>query len=138
MKKKRYIIITLVITVICISIILIVKSSMGQKPFKDISYGEIESVTVELYPPDIKATLAEAEIKDLVDILQDVIIYKQDNSYTEYDGQAVIYRIIKADDTVIEIQAYNPFLIINGTGYKTKYEPCEELNHLGNIIGDIN
>lgn len=29
-------------------------------------------------------------------------------------------------------------LVIDGTGYKTKYEPCEELSNLGNGIGDTN
>ena len=29
---------------------------------------------------------------------------------------------------------YNPFLVIDGVGYKTKYEPCEALNHYANRL----
>lgn len=133
--KKRNIIISLVI---CISIIFILTNVNGRKPFKALMKEEIKEVTVELYPPDIKAKLDEEEIENLVEILQEVVIYNEDNTYTEYSGQAVVYRITKTDDTVIEIQAYNPFLIIDGIGYKTKYEPCEQLNGLGNKIGDTN
>lgn len=36
----------------------------------------------------------------------------------------------------VTLVAYNPFLIIDGQGYRTKYGPCEELNRLGNeLIG---
>lgn len=33
-----------------------------------------------------------------------------------------------ADGTQTEVMVYNPFLVIDGVGYKTKYEPCEALN----------
>lgn len=133
MKKLR---IPFVIVLICISIIFILINVIGQKPFKKLTKEEIKTVTVELYPPNTKAELNKDEIEDLVEILQKVVIYKEDNTYGEYCGQAVIYKITKNDDTVIEVQAYNPFLIIDGIGYTTKYEPCEQLNSLGNKIDD--
>ena len=99
---------------------------------------EIKAVTVELYPPDTKAELDEEEIEDLVEILHQVVIYKKDDTYNEYCGQAVVYKITKNDGTTIEVQAYNPFLIIDGIGYTIKYEPCQQLNSLGNKINDRN
>ena len=99
---------------------------------------EIKAVTVELYPPDTKAELDEEEIEDLVEILHQVVIYKKDDTYNEYCGQAVNYKITKHDGATIEVQAYNPFLIIDGIGYTTKYEPCQQLNSLGNKINDRN
>ena len=33
-----------------------------------------------------------------------------------------------------KITDYNPFIIINGTGYKAKYEPCERLNNYANKL----
>ena len=36
--------------------------------------------------------------------------------------------------STIEIGAYNPFIIIDGQYYRTEYEPCEELNALGNTL----
>lgn len=133
MKKLR---IPFVIALICISILFILINVIGQKPFKNLHKEEIKAVTVELYPPNTKAELDKDEIEDLVEILQKVVIYKEDNTYGEYCGQAVIYKITKNDDTVIEVQSYNPFLIIDGIGYTTKYGPCEQLNSLGNKIDD--
>lgn len=134
MKKKKLISISIIVVLI-ICVILIGKSLTGSHPFKDLKVEEIASATVELYPPNTKAELDSQEIEDLVGILHEVVIYNKDNSYTEYSGQAVVFKITKTDGTVIEISAYNPFLIIDEVGYKTKYEPCEQLNKLGNNIG---
>ena len=135
MKKTK---IFIVITIICIGIVFILLDTRGQKPFEKLTKEEIKEVTVELYPPDTTAELDEEEIEDLVEILHQVVIYKKDNTYSDYCGQAVIYKITKYDGTTIEVQAYNPFLIIDGIGYTTKYEPCQQLNSLGNKINDIN
>lgn len=39
-----------------------------------------------------------------------------------------------SDGTQTSIMAYNPFLVIDGTGYRTKYEPCEALNSYANRL----
>lgn len=131
MKKK---ILILCIVVAVIISIFIIKSSFGTKPFKSLTTDEIKEATVELLPPDVTISLNEQDISELTKILNDVVIYNKDNSYKEYDGQAVIYTIIKTDGTRITVTAYNPFLIIDGVGYKTKYEPCGALNSLANSI----
>ena len=38
------------------------------------------------------------------------------------------------DGTIREVGAYNPFLIIDGRGWRTAYEPCEALNAFGNRL----
>lgn len=131
MRKK---ILILCVVVIALSSIFIIKSNLGTKPFTKLKKIEIKEVTVKLLPPNVTKSLNEVEIFKLTEILNDVVIYNKDNSYTEYIGQAVIYTIVKKDGSELEINAYNPFLIIDGVGYKTKYEPCEELNALGNSI----
>jgi len=136
--KKRNSIIVAIFSIMCIAIVVAFLNGIGQKPFENLKKEEIKEVTLELYPPNTKTTLKENEIEKLVEILQNVVIYNEDNTYGQNNGQIVIYKIIKMDDTVIEIQAYNPFLVIDGIGYKTKYEPCEELSNLGNKIGDTN
>ena len=55
------------------------------------------------------------------------------NSYRNYTGQAVIFTITMSDGTQMEVMEYNPFIVINGLGYKTKYEPCEERNYSLNL-----
>lgn len=130
--KKRYFIIP-VITCFLLVLILMV-SFRGTRPFQDLTVSEISSVSVQLLPPDVTLELNDTDIEKLVSILHTVVIYNKDNSYRDYNGQAVIYTITKTDGTQTVVQAYNPFLIINDTGYKTKYEPCERLNRLGNEI----
>ena len=104
------------------------------KPFRDLRAEEIASVTVELYSPDVTLELTREEIGQLVPILNRASVYRRDNSYSEYCGQAVVYTITRTDGTCVTVQAYNPFLVINGVGYRTKYGPCEELSQLGNDL----
>ena len=131
--KKRFLIVSLLIIIILAAVFLI-KPVFGSKPFQNLSLSEISKVSVELVPPDVTLDLNAGQIEKLVPILQQVVIYKQDDSYSESCGQAVIFTIIKTDGSLLTVQAYNPFLVIDGIGYKTKYEPCEALNQLGNQI----
>ena len=132
MKKKSLIIGSVV--VILVAILLLAIQPWGKKPFKDLSVNNITSASVELLPPQKSFDLSDEDISELTEILNSVVIYNKDSSHTQYDGQAVIYTITKADGTILTVNAYNPFLIIDGVGYKTKYEPCQELNALGNKI----
>lgn len=137
MKKRNFIIVA-IFSMMCIVMVLAFMNGIGQKPFENLKKEEIKEVTLELYPPSTKTTLKESEIEKLVEILQNVVIYNDDNTYGNNNGQMVVYRIMKTDDTVIVIQVSNPFLVIDGTGYRTKYKPCEELNNLGNEISETN
>lgn len=103
-----------------------------KKPFNNLEPSEIVSATVRLAPPD--KTIQITEIEKLADYLNDVVIYNKDNSYTEYSGQGVIFTLTMTDGTQTEIMAYNPFLVIDGVGYKTAYEPCEALNQYANRL----
>ena len=134
MKKKSLIIGSSLVAVIVILLLII--HPWSKKPFKYLSSNDISSVSVRLSPPDQVFDLSNDEIIKLTKILNSVVVYNKDSSYNQYCGQAVIYTITKTDGTTLTVSSFNPFLIIDGTGYKAKYEPCEELNSLGNrIIG---
>ena len=126
-NKKAWIIIAVVALVFVVSVVLIV--FRGRKPLKNI---ELVSATVQLLPPD--KTIQIEDLDELEDLLEDIVIYNQDNSYTEYAGQAVVFSITMSDGSYMEITAYNPFVIIDGIGYKCKYEPCEKLNSYANEL----
>lgn len=131
MKKKVPIAISACL--LFIGVIIIVSTvTGGQKPFKDLKSSEIVSATVGLIPPD--KTIQITDVEELTEYLNAVVIYNKDNSYTEYDGQSVIFALKLSDGTQIEVMAYNPFLVIDGVGYKTKYEPCEALNAYANRL----
>ena len=104
----------------------------GRKPYKNLDTSQIVSAVVRLTPPG--ETIQITEMTELVNLLKDVVIYNEDNSYTEYCGQGVIFTLTMADGTQTSIMAYNPFLVIDGVGYKTKYEPCEALNQYANML----
>lgn len=107
----------------------------GHRPFKNLTAEDITSANVRLSPPDTTIQISETE--ELASYLNEVVIYNKDNSYTEYAGQAVIFTLSLADGSQVEIIAYNPFIIIDGIGYKCKYEPCEALNHYATEPDDM-
>ena len=121
-----------IICLITIAAVAIISGTLGKKPFKDLDAAEIESASVLLGPPD--QTIQMVETKELVEYLKDIVIYGKDNSYTEYAGQTCIFTIVKTDGTELQVTAFNPFIIIDGVGYKCKYEPCETLNHYANSL----
>ena len=106
--------------------------TMGRMPYQDLKASEVVSAAVRLSPPDETVPIADPE--ELVALLKEVVIYREDDSYTEYSGQAVTFTLIMADGSQEEITAYSPFLIVNGTGYRAKYEPCEQLNRYANQL----
>lgn len=112
--------------------IVIFQNYVGRKPFGDLAAADITSATVTLSPPD--ETIAIPEFEDLASYLNDVVIYSEDSSYTGYAGQKTTFALIMTDGTQTDVTACNPFLVIDGVGYKTKYEPCEALNTYGNKL----
>ena len=102
------------------------------KPLQDLTAAEVSSATVFLQPPG--ETVEIKDISKLVDLLNDVILYEKDNSYTEYGGQVVTFQLNMADGTQTKIMAYNPFIVIDGVGYRTEDAPCEALNQFANEL----
>ena len=119
-----------VLVLFCVLSLTGCSSAAAKKPYEDLKASEITAATVRLTPPDV--TVQIANIKEFADYLKDVVIYNEDNSYTEYEGQAVTFRLTMADGTQTNMMAYNPFFVIDGVGYRTEYEPCEALNAYAN------
>ncbi len=130
--RKKTITISLICILAAVVIMIVFAAAGGRKPYKNLDAAQVISAAVQLSPPD--TTIQITEIKELVDLLKDVVIYNKDNSYTEYDGQGVTFTLVMADGTQTSIMAYAPFLVIDGVGYKTKYEPCEALNQYANML----
>ncbi len=131
MKRKVFIITLVCVLFASITLIAFAVGS-GRRPYKNLDASQIASATVRLTPPD--KTVQIVEMEELVSYLRDVVIYREDNSYTEYDGQGVTFALTMTDGTQTEIMAYNPFLVMDGVGYRTKYGPCEALNGYANRL----
>ena len=104
----------------------------GRRPYRDLEVADVVSASVRLTPPDTELEIPDLE--KLVSYLNQVVIYGRDGSYTEYAGQAVLFTLHLADGSTTDVVAYNPFLVIDGVGYRTKYEPCEALNRYANEL----
>jgi len=135
MKKK--IIIPVILAIVVIGIVaayLISHNTFGKKPFADLKPEDIAKVSVQLLPPG--ETVEITDFEELANALNEVVIYEKDDSYATYYGQGVIYTITMTDGKEITVNAYNPFIIIDGVGYKTEYEPCEKLSQIANTLID--
>ena len=129
MKKKA-----LSATACLIIAVVLLSAFCGRKPYKDLQPSDIASAAVSLNMSD--KTIQITEIKELTEYLSKVVIYKEDNSYTEYAGQGVTFTLTMADGTEEEITECSPFVIINGKRYRAKHEPCEKLNSYANRLLD--
>ena len=133
-KRKTVLILTAVLILAALLAVFAARSLIGSKPFEDLEASDIQEASVEFLPPGDTITLDRNEIEKLTDILNDVIIYRRDGSYRNYNGQSVIFTIIKTDGSQVTVNAFNPFLVINDTGYRTEYEFCGELASFGNSL----
>jgi len=131
--KRRYL--ALVLLLIAAAAAFALTRPKENRPFADLSAGEIERASVRLLPPDATFELTTAEIDELARTLRRVVIYERDEPAGTSNGQGVIYTLTLRDGTERTVVAYNPFLMVDGVWYRTKYAPCEALNALGNRIG---
>ena len=124
MRKKAIFTAAVIIAVLTAGVMI----SRGKAPYKNLKAANIVSAAVYLSPPNKTVQITDAEIEELVSYLNEIVIYNEDNTYTDYCGQTVMFTLTMADGSQEKITACNPFVIINGIGYKTKYEPCEQLS----------
>ena len=131
--KRRMLAVVAVLA--AVFVVAVVKARLiGQKPFRSWEKADIAQVELTLTPPDQSFVLTDAEVGELLPLLQKVVLYQSDNSYTDYSGQAVVFDVTLRDGSTTQVVAYNPFVIIDGVGYRTKYEPCEVLNAFANRL----
>ena len=99
-----------------------------KKPYSKISESDIAEVSI-LFGTYEPYQLTENETEEFINMLKDVVIYKKDNTYVEYTGvKKSMFCIEKTNGKKIYIGTANPFFIINGTGYRTEYLPCDRLS----------
>ena len=123
MKRKIYAAELLAVIIIVASVLFI-----GKRPFRNLKSEEVVSAEVRLVPPD--ETFAIENTEELTSVLNELVIYGKDDSYSEYSGQVVLYTISLSNGKDISVNAYTPFAVIDGIGYKAKYETCEKLCEL--------
>lgn len=100
-------------------------------PFSELEAHDIEEVFI-LFGGFPAYPLAQEDLYPLVEALRSVELYEEDNRYHEYDGLGwVWFQLELSNGEIFHFQPANPFFIIDGVGYRTKYQPCETLNNIG-------
>lgn len=130
MKNKWRVLI--LIAVMLIVVLMLGWYLAGRRPFRNLKAEEIASASMEIMPPDQEVVVEDLD--ELVSHLQQLVIYRRDQSYSEYAGQAVVITLEMKDGSRMEIVEYNPFVIIDGVGYRCKYEPSEQFNRYANQL----
>lgn len=121
-----------IIIVLILLVFILGKMFGGSKPFQTLDANEIQAISVKLIPPGETFVLSETEIQELVSLLNDVVVYHEDDSFHEYAGQGVIFTIIRNNGLKTTVNANNPFIVINNIGYQVKYTTCEKLSQFAN------
>lgn len=98
--------------------------TLAKKPFEDLKVENIESVFGQIFYQN--AAVRVDDIKEIVEMLNDVVTYEEDNSYSEECMEGTYTLKLKdGKETVINIVA--PFIFIDGIGYKAELEVCDKL-----------
>ena len=98
---------------------------------KDLSPNDIVCFTVTVQPPgESKSVSNPVYVSDLTTILRSIETYERDNYFNDYAGQWATFVITLKSGETLAVAAHNPFIVINGIGYRTKYDPCEALHCL--------
>ena len=128
MKKRGMTAVAVAVCVLAAALLL----SAGRKPYRDLQAGDVASATVHAAPPG--KTVSVPEIGELVSRLNALAVYRKDASFAQYCGQAVTVTLTMMDGSRQEIVVLGNLALINGTGYRAKYGPCEELSRYANEL----
>jgi hypothetical protein len=135
MKKKKLIGLICLLLMILIIGMLVIGRNSKEKPYHDLKIDDIKKVEMLVQPPNKVVEITDRkQLEKFIIILNKIVLYKKDDTWKEYSGQSVQFTITKNNGDIITVWEYNPFIILDGVGYKTKYEPCEELNKFANSL----
>lgn len=132
MKRK---ILTIAAIILAVALIMTIGTwVIGRKPFKNLKADEIQSISIHLWPPNESMDLTEAEIEELVGLLQQVEIHHPTWMHHASGGQSNVMTITFQDGSVKEVNQFGSILIIDGLGYRAEYEPNEAINQFANKL----
>ncbi len=124
-KPAFWIIIIAIIACITVTVCFLTDPA-GERPFENVTTDAFVYVNVTRMPPD--ETTEVTDLDGLVECLRNVTVYKQDDSYKEYNGQSITYTFVLGNGAKTNISVISPFIIINGTGYRAKAGSCRALS----------
>lgn len=143
MQRKKILLLVVIIGVVSVlsiigySLLSTDSDVMGtdEIPFKNLSTDDVASISVLAQPQNTTKIIDnKSQIQEIVKALNAVEKYEERTDTDTLYGQYVQFTLTMKTGNIIEIGCMNPYIKIDGTEYKTKYEPCEELNRLANKL----
>lgn len=135
MKKQQIYSILLVLLMILILPLISQMMKGSNIPFKNLKVEDIKEIELYLNPPDKQTIINDKEkVQSIVETLNTVVINKEESPNVDYDSQLVSFTLNKANDEIVTIKVYSPYIIIDEKIYKSDYETCDVLNLLGNDL----
>jgi len=126
-------IISFLITLIVLCSILSGCSKTGTKPLTELKVDDVVSADITLMPPNTTITISDpANLEQLVALLNDIILFEQDDAGRQAEGQLVTVTVTRADGSTASVGAYGSYIFYNDICYRAEYEPSEALNGFGN------
>ncbi len=119
--------------VILVLAVMLWTSARSQKPFSDLYTEDVASASVQITPPGISIALEEDEIEEMVELLQDVVVYQRDSA--SYVGQqSATFSVIKTTGSIMEVTITSTVIGIDGDYYRAEEASCEALTQFANNL----
>ena len=133
-KHKGKIIVTVICGLMVIAGVVMYQMNKGTKPLKDLSMDDVESISMSMYLSSVTIELDEDEMERVVELLREIAVYEEDETYGEYNGMPITFWLKASDGSVRNINIGAPFVVIDGVGYRAKYDSCEALDQYANSL----
>ena len=132
--KKRLVIMLCLAVVVCAAVILALSGTAKRsRPFRELEASDVASATLRLLPPDETIRIDDPE--PLIRLLRQLVVYEEVSSLPgTLSGQSVIVSLTLSNGERTEIEVLTPYLVIDGTGCRAKYGPCEALSRYANRL----
>ncbi len=108
------------------------------QPFKELKTEDVRFVTLTAYNEGYGFGIDDKYVDELVKLINDVKIYEQDDSWKGHQAVGYEFYIERDDCVIIKLVTFEGFLIINGTAYKSEYEPSKALTEFAKKRFDEN
>lgn len=118
---------------LCLFIALLVSALVGCSPVQD-EIGEARSPFSNLSVKNVDKivvayginsyTMSDDEKNSFVPLLNDIIIYEEDDSWKDNDGVGETEIEIHYQDTIEKARFLNSYVVLNGQGYRCEHQPC--------------
>lgn len=127
MKLRKVVIIGLILVLIAL-VFLAGRKLFGKKLFGNLSSSDIRRVTVQIPPSEEDRPLADLD--EVVEALNDIVVYRQADSFEISQGQSVIYRVTFSNGYQIAIGVVDSYISVDGLRYTARGASCEKLQRL--------